>query len=318
MPAEWIHLTALRESVSVARFPADARRCATRYEDAARLGAIAPDLPYFDRYLEEVARYVIGLAPRGSPWGSIVHERAAVGIAVSVLERARERGSDRLRALGLGLVSHASMDRQLHPLVNALARRHAGRHSHDASHREVEKFQSICFHEIYFGSDLLGRPALRRMLGVPARELFASGDLLAVLAGAYSSACEATMSERVLAAMGSGYEHHARLLASPLGARIASEADKESARPRFLHGAWGTFEERLALAINGAVPALERAWALATASDSDAADARAALLEILPLGSIDPPGHDVDLDAAMNGQERSRSEPVAPAVRPPS
>jgi hypothetical protein len=299
MPAEWIHLTALRESVAAARFPADARRCVTRHEDAARLGAVALDLPYFDRYLEEVVRYVLGRSPRGSPWGAIVHERAAVGIAVAVLERARERGSDGLRAMGLGLVSHASMDRQLHPLVNALARRHAGRLTHDASHREVEKFQSICFHEVYFGRDLLGHAGITRHLGVPVRELFASGDVLTALCAAYSSACAEPMAPRALAAMGSGYERHAALLGSRLGRTVASEADKAAARPRFLFGAWGTFEQALAGAIDGALPALERAWALATASSADAGAARAALLELLPLGSIDPPGHDVDLDVPL-------------------
>lgn len=299
MPAECVHLTALRESVASSRLCTEARRCTTRHEDAARLGAVALDLPYFDRYLEEVARYVIGRPPRGSPWGSLVHERAAVGIAVYVLERARLDRSDRLGALGLGLVSHAAMDRQLHPLVNALARRHAGRLSHDAAHREVEKFQSICFHEMYFGEDCMGQPGIRRKIGIPVRELFASGDFRSVLSAAYSSACGVPMTARALTTMASGYEHHVMLLGSPVGARIASEADKAEARPKFMFGAWGSFEEALHRAIDGALPALECAWAFATASDGDAEAARRALLEVLPLGSIDPPGYDFDLDATM-------------------
>jgi len=45
----------------------------------------------------------------------------------------------------LGVASHCAIGRTLHPLINALARLHRGSGSHDASHREVEKFQSICF-----------------------------------------------------------------------------------------------------------------------------------------------------------------------------
>src|SRR4051812_15767871 len=111
MPAEGIHLTALREAIALPEFPSAARACTTRYESAARLGAIALDLPYYDRYLAEVARYAFRMKPRPSALGSVVHERAAVGIALEVLERARHSRSDRLAAVALGLVSHCSMDR---------------------------------------------------------------------------------------------------------------------------------------------------------------------------------------------------------------
>src|SRR5262245_34172741 len=110
MPAEGIHMTALREAMASSDTPSAARACTTRYEAAARFGAIALDLPYYDRYLEEVARYALGLKARPSPLGGVVHERAAVAIAVSVLEQARATRSDRLAAVGLGLVSHSAMD----------------------------------------------------------------------------------------------------------------------------------------------------------------------------------------------------------------
>src|SRR4051794_19853891 len=122
MPAEGIHLTALREAIASPAFPGAARACTTRYESAARLGAIALDFPYFDHYVSEVVRYVLGIKPRSSPLGGIVHDGAAIAVTFSILEQARARRSDVLAAVGLGLASHCSMDRQLHPLVNALAR----------------------------------------------------------------------------------------------------------------------------------------------------------------------------------------------------
>lgn len=309
MPAEGIHITALREAIASEAFPPAARACTTRHEGAARLGAVALDLPYFDRYLAEVARYALGLRPRPSPFGHVVHERAAVGIALSVLERARGARSDRLAALGLGLVSHASMDRQLHPLVNALARRHHDGRSHDAAHREVEKFQSIAFHDAYFGTRILGSRVVVRLVTVPVRELLAEREVGSALARAFSEACGMAMDASLLARMGRGYERHALLLGSPLGARIASEADMERAEPRFLRGAWGVFEDVLASAIGGSVAALDRAWSFYTATEPDAAGARRALLDALPLGTIDPQGEEVDLDRPFG--------PTAPGAGPP-
>jgi hypothetical protein len=173
MPAEGIHLTALREAAFSGALAAEPRQTIVRYEDAARLGAIVLDLPYFDRYLEEVVRYALRLPPQASPWGAAVHERAAVPIVRALLERARRERSQRLLALALGAASHAALDRALHPLINALARRFAQGRSHDEAHREVEKFQSICFHEAYFGRDRMGTPGIVRLVAVPALELLA-------------------------------------------------------------------------------------------------------------------------------------------------
>ena len=67
MPAEGIHLTALREAMAAPDLDASARRRLVRHDDAARFGAILPDLPYFDRYASEVVRYVVGASARPSP-----------------------------------------------------------------------------------------------------------------------------------------------------------------------------------------------------------------------------------------------------------
>ncbi|MBS2014206.1 MAG: hypothetical protein JST00_15060 [Deltaproteobacteria bacterium] len=296
MPAEGIHLTSLREAIASPRFPAGARACTTRQEDAARLGAIAHDLPYFDRYLAEVVRYATKRTPRPSAFGSVVHERAAVDIALFVLERARSLRSERLAAVGLGLVSHAAMDRQLHPLVNALARRYAEGRTHDASHREVEKHQSIGFHDAYFGSSIMGNPRVVRLVSVPIAELFGDRVVVSTLATAFSSACGIPMSPALLARMGRGYAQHAVLLGTPLGKRAAPAHERASIMPRFLSGTWGRFEAILSQAIQGSLVPLERAWALYEASERDETRARAALLDVLPLGSIDPQGEDVDLE----------------------
>lgn len=295
VPAEGIHLTSLREAIAAPGFPAGARGCTTRHEDAARLGAIAHDLPYFDRYLVEVVRYATKRRPRPSEFGSVVHDRAAVDIALSVLDRARALRSDRLAALALGLVSHAAMDRQLHPLVNALARKYAEGRTHDASHREVEKHQSIGFHDAYFGRSIMGNSLVVRLVTVPIADLFSDRVVLDTLATAFSNGCGIPMSPALLARMGRGYAQHAILLGSPLGKRASTANERATIMPRFLAGTWGSFEAILARAISGSIEPLQRAWAFYDAGEGDAPTARRALLDVLPLGSIDPQGEDVEL-----------------------
>lgn len=300
MPAEGVHLTSLREAAASPRLPGAARKLTVRYEDAARLGAVLPDLPYFDGYAGEVIRYALHIRPRPSPWGNVVHERAAVSIVGHLLAAARRARSDVLAALALGATSHAAIDRVLHPLVNALARRHRERGTHDEAHREVEKFQSICFHEAYFGADRMGAPGIVRLVAVPASEVLAAGPVSRAVAAAFAASMPGAPTEKVLRRMARGYEQHARLLGTPLGAIIASERDKERARPKYLHAAWGTFEDVLARAIDASIPVVEATWNVYTATDLDADAARLELDRLLPAGSIDDPGHSVDLDAPFS------------------
>lgn len=297
MPAEGIHLTALREAAAHARFPAAARACLVRHEAEGRLGAIALDLPYFDGYVAEAVRYVVGRRPSPAVLGGVVHDGAAIGVVTAILERARVYRSERLAAIGLGLVSHVAMDRALHPLVNALAREHAlgTRLSHDAAHREVEKFQSILFHEGYLRGPILGNAKVVRLVAVPARELAADSEIGPALAEAFTRATGSRVHVSTLARMARGYAQHTALLGSPLGKRIASGAEKAEAAPRFLHGGWGRFEDVVTRAFALSVEPMARAWALAIAEDQEASAARAALAEVMPPGTIDPQGSEVDL-----------------------
>lgn len=294
MPAEGIHLTALREALAAPGLGASARRRIVRHEDAARLGALLVDLPYFDRYVGEVVRYVAGLRARPSPWGKRLHEGGAVLLLGALLERARVDPDPRIGAIALGLASHVAIDRALHPLVNALARAHP-HGDHDSSHREVEKFQSICFHEAYLGRDLMGDPGISRHLTIHlAGELddaAVARPVLAAFAGAFGRA----PSPRELVRLGRGYQAHTWLLGSPLGRRVAPPPAKEAAHPRYLHGAWGTFAEHLAAAVAASLTVIDAAADVLDADARDVAAARAALDRVLPAGTIDPAGLDVDL-----------------------
>ncbi len=107
---------------------------------------------------------------------------------------------------------------------------------------------------------------------------------------------------RELVGFGRGYHAHARLLGSFIGGRIASERDKERARPIYLHGTWGAFDTLLEDAIAASVPVLDAAAAVLDASSRDVEAGRAALARVLPPGSIDPDGMSVELDAPFRVQ----------------
>ncbi len=295
MPAEGIHLTALREALATPGLGASARRRLIRHEDHGRLGALLVDLPYFDRYAGEVARYALGLAPRSSPWGATLHQGGAIALLTALLEVARGEPEPAIGAVALGLASHLAIDRALHPLVNALARAHP-HGDHDASHREVEKFQSICFHERYLGRDLMGRPGIARHLTIHVVGALDQPTLARPILAAFARVFGDAPTARELARLGRGYRAHTWLLGSPIGRRIAPPAAKEAARPRFLHGGWGTFEDHLAAAIELSLPVIDAAATVLDADDRDLAGALAALARRLPPGTIDPAGDDVALD----------------------
>lgn len=310
MPAEAVHLTALREALASPRLDPCVRRRAVRREDAARLGAILVDLPYFHRYVEEVVRYAMGVPAKPSPWGAELHDGGAVSLLHGVLEVARRRQDDTIAALALGLASHLAIDRALHPLINALARRHPVGRDLGSAHREVEKFQSILFHERYHGRDLMGTDGMRHYLVIHAapRLRDAIGD---AIREAYTRAFDRAPAPRELAGWGRGYDAHTRLLASPIGRRIAPPAEKERARPIYEAGPWGAFPTLLEDAIAASLPVLDAAAAVLDATDRELDAARAALDHVLPAGSIDPAGEDVDVDAPFRVALRTRTGSAA-------
>lgn len=302
MPAEGIHLTSFREASVSAQLSANARQALLRRHEAGCFGAVLVDFPYFEGYWGEALRYATGRPPAEKKLGAELHERAAVPLAKYLLSAAREMRNETLAAIGLGVVSHASIDRALHPLVNALARRFSDGRSHDAMHREVEKYQSVLFHEGYFGTDRMGTAPLARMLAVPGVELLDDPQIGPALGEAFGRALDshdtsAAKARKRLRAMARSYAWHAKLLSSPIGARLVPPAEKERARPRVLEGSWGTFEAHLAKAIEGSVAVLDAAWSWFTATDSDAEAAARAFGERLAEGTIDPSGEEVDLDA---------------------
>jgi hypothetical protein len=294
VPAEGIHLTALREAIASPALSPAVKRRILRHEDAARLGAILVDLPYFHQFTGEVLRYLAGIPAKPSPWGAALHDGGAIELLYALIDIARREKDEVIGAIAIGLASHCAIDRGLHPLIIALAREHRAGKNHDASHREVEKFQSICFHEHYMGRDMMGTPEITSYIAI--RLANGMPDRIAMLVlEAWRRALGHAPEAPELVGYLRGYRTHTLLLGSPLGKRLAPAAAKHAAKPRYFEGRWGGFPALLERAVATSIPVLD---ATADALDADATDvhrARATLASRLPRGTIDPGGEDVDL-----------------------
>lgn len=295
MPLDAIHLTALREGLARARVSADARRTVARAEHAARLGALWVDLPYFATFKTDIARYALGRPLPTSHWGTETHERA-VPLLRAVIRRGCAVSGDYARceavAFAIGLASHLAIDRALHPLINWLAERRTASHprmTHDQAHREVEKFQSIAFHEAYFGHDPMGTPRLAAHMHVAGIERLDRG-IGELARGAMHDAFGSAPNADVVRRWGNNYALYVRLLASPAGKSIAPPAARDAAAPLFLQGEWGSFAMHLERAIEASADVLEIVWSLSRGAAPTDEELKHALSGVLDDGTIDPPG----------------------------
>jgi hypothetical protein len=232
MPAEAIHLSALEDTRSAVD-GAIARAIAAHSREA-RLGAVLVDLPYFENFPVELARYVLRRTPRPSLWGDRLHRVAPSRVGLELLRAARRGGTRRgpLTALALGYLSHAAVDHALHPLVNRLARVRAKANSSTeaAEHREVEKFQSILFHERRLGSDRMGTRDLLAYIDIDGARVFSDGALRTAVDGALHAALGESPGSRRWQGWSRGYWQYTRVLGSPLGKLPAPPAAKDRER----------------------------------------------------------------------------------------
>lgn len=276
---------------SLARSAAAARAQSPELFAAARLGAIAIDLPYFDKFPISVARYLLRMTTATSAWGNLFHENSPVRVTKRLLESARSlraqadtrAAGERLLSFGLGYASHIAVDRYMHPMVNRLARSRAERLADHwlRQHTEVEKFQSILFHEERNGFDFMGRRELAQHIGVDGQLLQRDPQLGAAYLSALQDALGTAPSPALLRRWTRGYAQYTQLVSSPLGKTMMPEKVKREVRDE-VYGGSLRFVELYAEAVTRSTAAIELALAYAEESVPEAA-----FDEGLPEGSID-------------------------------
>lgn len=308
MPAEGIHLSALDDLIA-----AGPRRCVSRLaagarREAARLGSVLVDLPYFESFAMAVANYLLGRPQRSSPWGDTLHHQQPISVgyrlmaagfadlrAAGTAEPARER-AELVIAFALGYIAHAAVDRSMHPLVNYLARARSaisGR-SPDQEHHEVEKHQSILFHEERFGIDMMGQRFLYNYLDIDFTLLGGRrGERWGPLWPALYQALYATHGRAPTLTdfrrWTGSFDDYRVILTSPLGATLVPDYEKLFYRPALYDAVRfpRRYQAAVAQAGSWADTMLSFGQALCGEAPADAAQV-AALLRLIPEGSIDP------------------------------
>ena len=290
MPVEAVHLSAFSDSLARSGAPRSLREAPL--EGLGRLGALVIDFPYFDHFPLGVLRYLLKRPTARSVYGDLLHHGTPVALATALLARVRtlratpgtRDAGERVLALALGYVSHLAVDRTLHPLVNRLARARAARLGGDPLHQhtEVEKFQSVLFHEERLGFDFMGEPALRAHIAVDAHAIHRDAALRAAFIEAMGAAIGRAPSPRLLKRWARGYRQYVWLVSSPVGKTIVPEAIKREVRDEVYGGSWGTFVAAYGEAVGASREALDAALALAESSEAAARFDR-----ILPEGPID-------------------------------
>lgn len=302
MPAEAVHLSALADTLSDASIAVKRITDGPERLSATRLGAVMVDLPYFDEFALAVLNFLRKRAQKHSPWGDIFHHGTPISVGRRLGERAVALGRSAatkdtgaiLQALALGYMCHAAVDTAMHPMVNRLARARQQTHggAHSRQHQEVEKFQSILFHEQRFGFDFMGSLHLYRYISVEGSLLGRASLLQSAVREVLHAEHQHSPSAEELRRWVRGYRTYTLLLASPLGKTIAPRADKERERAPLFDDL--AFPRLFAEAV-----AQSRRWVAAFTDylvDGSFDDsARAALAKIIPEGTIDP-----DPDAASS------------------
>ncbi|RKH44894.1 hypothetical protein [Corallococcus sicarius] len=173
MPTLLLHLTAIeRLAAHPDGLPADWVRALSEDLPYARFGAALPDLPL----CAGVRGGLSMLLPEAGwpPFARLYHERAPVGMGLKMAELVATGalvGTEAGLAILAGYFTHLSLDRRLHPLVDALVLRHRrkGERAWDAR-RQVEWAQTLFYLRQLEGSDGVGTSRLREKFQVVKSE----------------------------------------------------------------------------------------------------------------------------------------------------
>ncbi|RMG21248.1 MAG: hypothetical protein D6729_01160 [Deltaproteobacteria bacterium] len=195
----------------------------------ARFGAVLPDLPYYDASARVLLRRLRGgIGPR-PPFATLFHNGAPVAFGLRMAElvaHAALVGRSPGIAVVAGYFSHLALDRSLRPPVHELVRTLKRPKEHPrVLGRRIEFLQAIAHLEHRLGRRVLGWGGLSERLRLLKRESF---PLRGIGRGLFELVHTASADTVGPAPTKADLDHWvrslyllARLLASPLGPRVA-------------------------------------------------------------------------------------------------
>jgi len=298
MPAEAIHFTALEDTMLALPISVRKRMACPEMIAATRLGTMFVDLPYFESIGMSLVCHALAInrRPHPQPWGDWFHQRAPIEVGIRIGEQGvklarhsdTRNAGERLIAMSLGYMCHAAIDAALHPMVNELAVERAERFGDHPlrQHREIEKYQSVLFHEERHHWDYLGTPMLKVLIALDPSPLWNPGPLCDGVQHALTDSLGEAPSPYSFRRWGSGYERYVALIAGPIGRWAISKADKEREQPALY--TTPAFPERYSQALSQSIKWV-RLLADHLSHGEESSRSRAALLREIPEQSIDPP-----------------------------
>ena len=295
MPALLLHMTLAREMTTRADAAGPLAEAAKAAPDALLLGSILPDLPYHARFIGQLVRHLAGREYLLSEWGDVLHTRGTGRLALSFLAHARRshlsaEARDRVLALAAGYLSHHTVDRVVHPVVNRVVERELGSGASGGApplrvHERIERHQSLFHHEDLLGHELPGSPYPRRMVGQMAGSGLHRPMLDEPLRRAFRAACLETHGRAPgrpqLSDWLWGTTVYGVLLSSPLGRLERPSGDRAQLRARYYRGPRIDLASPLALAQDVTVRAWRAGDRLLEADRLDD-EARAVFLALVP------------------------------------
>jgi hypothetical protein len=293
MPAEAIHLSALSDSIKGSS--SEKFLHAKEMQDAAKTGAMFVDLPYFENFPGVVVKYLLKRPVAVTVWGDRFHYETPVGLGIEFLQGAKKllahpnsrRAGDWMLAFTLGYFSHLAVDSAIHPSVNRLAQQRALALQDAAArqHNEVEKFQSILYHEERHGFDFMGEPFLAKYIKTHPEPIWSETEISGTVFPALQRVFGNSIKPTTFKNWARGYTQYGALISSFLGKTIAPSKQKELMRPEVYHNKQeGPFIEKFRVAVWRSRRYLDAALSFAQNQLSEER-----LLQIAPEGSIDNP-----------------------------
>jgi hypothetical protein len=293
MPAEAIHLSALSDSIVGSSAEKLLRTKTTR--EAAKVGAMFVDMPYFESFPLVVIKYLLKRPVAVAAWGDRFHYETPVSLGIAFLRGAqrlleksgsREAGEWSL-GMALGYFSHLAVDSAIHPSVNRLAQQRALalQDTTARQHNEVEKFQSILYHEERHGFDFMGEPFLAHYIKTQPEPIWSDSEISSVIFPALQEVFGRAITPKLFKNWSSGYRQYGALISSALGKTIAPPKQKEQMHPEVYQSkSEGAFTEKFKVAVWRSRRYIDAALSFVQHQLSEEQ-----LLQIAPEGSIDNP-----------------------------
>tara|TARA_B100000315_G_C14464645_1_gene535374 strand:+ start:43 stop:942 length:900 start_codon:yes stop_codon:yes gene_type:complete len=163
MPTSLVHITFIEELGRDQKIEPSLSSSIVQRPELAGLGAVLPDLQYYEYFYRLSLRYLLGFSLPFAPWGYLFHSRAPAALGRALIEVLRKEPvkeqPDAKLALIAGYFSHLALDRTLHPLVQSLVDAEGRNDDHaKAIHGTCERYQSLFFHREIYGVDITGSP----------------------------------------------------------------------------------------------------------------------------------------------------------------